>query len=75
NVGIDQVIAVEGPRIPTSVESQKHFKVAFILLTADGEAPRPQSLARLQRIRRRWMTYVPEISRGLATVATAIHQR
>ncbi|MCP4659085.1 MAG: hypothetical protein GY856_27060 [bacterium] len=72
NVSIDQIIAVEGARIPSSVESQKHFRVAFVLLTADGKPPRREALAKLRRIRRRWMEYIPEISRGLATVATRL---
>lgn len=41
-------------------------------LGPDGQPPRRESLAKLQRIRRRWITYFPEITRGQATVATAI---
>jgi hypothetical protein len=75
NVTIEQIIAAEGPRIPTSVESQKHFRTAFVLLTADGRPPRPEALAKLQRIRRRWVEYFHEITRGLATMETTIHLR
>lgn len=75
NVGLDQVIAVEGPRIPSSADSQRHFRVAFVLLTADAAPPRPEALRKLQRIRRRFMEHFPEITRGEATLATAIHPK
>lgn len=75
DVGIDQVIAVEGPRIPSSVDSRRHFRTAFLLLTADGARPRPEALRKLQRLRRRWMQYFPEITRGEATVATALRPK
>ncbi len=75
NVSLDRVIAVEGPRIPSSAASQRHFRMAFVLVTADGKAPRPDAFAKLQRLRRRWMRYFPEITRGEAAVATALRLR
>ncbi len=75
DVGIDQVIAALGPRIPSSAESPKSFRVAFVLLTADGRPPSPGSLPKLKRIRGRWLEFFSESTRGRGAVRAPIRLR
>jgi uncharacterized protein (TIGR03437 family) len=42
NVSVDDIIAVEGPRIPDSSVAQRRFRLAFVLITA-ADTPPPQS--------------------------------
>ncbi len=72
-ISINQVIAVEGPRIPDAAASQKDFHYAFILLTPPGEEPSPQLLAQLEGLRREWAIRFSVLTggRGRAHVAPA----
>lgn len=56
-VGIDDVIAAEGPRVPASADAPKRFGMAFVLLTTDGQEPSPGAVSQLDRIRRKWKGY------------------
>ncbi|HEV8238730.1 MAG TPA: hypothetical protein VGS57_05140 [Thermoanaerobaculia bacterium] len=69
---IQDVIAAEGPRVPAagSAAAQKNFRMAFILVTKNGEAPKPGSVEKLDRIRSRWMEYFNQATDGRATVET-----
>lgn len=42
DVVIDQVIESMGPRRPSAAESQRHFRVLFVLLTRPGSEPSPE---------------------------------
>lgn len=60
-VTLDQVLAVEGPRVPTSDEAPRAFEVGFLLVVRPGEE-RAQSL--LDRMEQR-------VERAVAGFATA----
>ena len=53
-VTLDAVMAAEGPRVPDSTVSQKHFNFAFILLVPEGSEPSAADLAKLERMRTEW---------------------
>ncbi len=57
DVSVDDVIAAEGQRQPTSAESRKKFKMAFILLGQDGQPPSAASIAQVNKIRKQWRGY------------------
>ena len=43
-VSIEQIIAADGPREPTSADAQKDFNVAFLYLLEPGRKPSPEPL-------------------------------
>ena len=57
DVTIDEVINVAGPRIPAYPDTQRDFRVAFILLTHRGESPRVGSVAKVDAIRTSWNVF------------------
>lgn len=54
DVTIQEVIQAMGPRIPSSDTAPKQFRVAFILLTERGRAPRATSVQQVDLIRQQW---------------------
>jgi len=65
-VGIDDIIDVEGPRIPDAATSPKDFRFAFILLTPPGEEASPETLALLDAVRRDFATRFAIMTGGRA---------
>ncbi len=49
-VSIEEIIALEGNRIPTSIESQKSFRMAFILLIENGGEATEESKKMIKEI-------------------------
>lgn len=72
NLSINDIIAVEGPRIPTVAASPKVFKQAFILLVQRGTAPSNADVAKLERFRQRWQEFFAQATDGLGTVDTSL---
>lgn len=75
DVGVADVIAAEGERLPRAGEAPRAFRMAFVLLARHGEPPSPQSLAKLDRIRRRWSPFFAAATGGRAGVGTALLAR
>ncbi len=50
-VSVDDVIAIEGPRIPAAAQAQKEFRAAFILLTRPGIEVEAAQIAALNNFR------------------------
>ena len=72
---IDDIIAFEGERQPSSATAPKAFKMAFVLLEPPGKRASRASLAKLDRIRRRWETYFHAATDSHATVDTRLSRR
>jgi hypothetical protein len=72
DVAVDDVIAAEGERIPAFGDAPDRFRMAFVLLTRQGESAAPDSLSKLERFRRRWTAYFNEAADYHATVGSAI---
>ncbi len=49
DVSIDQIIGALGERNPSVAESQKDFRIGFILLVKPGQQPKADSIQRVQR--------------------------
>lgn len=56
-VTIQDVIAVEGPRLPDVDHSQKHFNAGMVVVVEHGKVPSKELIDRTNGIRLRWMDY------------------
>jgi hypothetical protein len=68
NVTLQQVIQAVGPRLPAYPQTQKSFRVAFVLVS-DGE-PAPGQLARMQELRQMMSRDFAIATGGRASVTT-----
>ncbi|MXY70336.1 MAG: hypothetical protein F4Y47_17540 [Acidobacteriia bacterium] len=69
-VRIEDIIAAHGERRPDTSVSQRHFRFAFVLVVDQGTAPDPDTLRRLERLRRLWRGYFIAHLDDRATIAT-----
>jgi hypothetical protein len=56
-VTIQDVIAVEGPRLPDVAHSQRHFNTGMVVVVEHGKTTSKELLERTEGIRLRWMDY------------------
>ena len=73
NLTVNDIIATEGPRIPTVAAAPKIFKQAFILLVQSGTSPSNAEVAKLDRFRQRWQEFFAQATEGLGTADTTIN--
>ena len=57
NIGIQDVIAAEGPRIPDVNHSQRHFNTGIVVIVEHGRTPSAELINRANGIRRQWIDY------------------
>jgi hypothetical protein len=73
NLTVNDIIATEGPRIPTVAAAPKVFKQAFILLVQRGTSPLSAEVAKLDRFRLRWQEFFGQVTDGLGTADTTLN--
>lgn len=73
DVGIQAVIAAEGPRVPASGAAPKGFRMAFVLVS-EGP-PQASSIAHVDAIRARWEAYFQSATDLRGTVDTTLQTR
>ena len=56
-VTINDVIAVEGPRLPAVDESQKKFNTGMVVIVEHGATPSRELIERTNGIREKWIDY------------------
>ena len=56
-ITIQDVIAAEGPRVPTVAQSQRHFNTGIVVIVEHGRAPSAELINRANGIRREWIDY------------------
>jgi hypothetical protein len=56
-ITIQDVIAVQGPRLPDVEHSQKNFNTGMVVVIEHGKTPSKELLDRTEGIRLRWMDY------------------
>lgn len=56
-VTIEDIIAAEGPRIPTETDAPKDLRQAFILIVRNGTTPSQAELNKISTFRRAWEDY------------------
>jgi hypothetical protein len=57
DVLIQDVVAVQGPRSPSSADSSKVHRQAFVYISGAGHTADPTQVAKLDQIRRAWETF------------------
>jgi len=57
NIGIQDVIAAEGPRIPDVNHSQRQFNTGIVVIVERGRTPSAELIDRANGIRRQWIDY------------------
>jgi hypothetical protein len=72
NVTIDDIIRVEGPRIPDASQSPRKFRVAFILLSRDVPSVPLDHLAKLDGIRQSFEPYFLQQTESIGEVVTTL---
>jgi hypothetical protein len=56
-VTIQDVIAVEGPRLPDVDHSQREFNTGIVVLVEHGQSPSHELIERANGIRNQWIDY------------------
>ncbi|MFZ0862116.1 MAG: hypothetical protein WAN18_15625 [Candidatus Sulfotelmatobacter sp.] len=56
-VTIQDVIAVEGPRLPDVDHSQREFNTGIVVVVEHGQSPSPELIERANGIRQQWIDY------------------
>ncbi len=69
-VTIQDVIAVEGPRLPDVDHSQKDFNTGMVVVVEHGKTPSKELLERTEGIRLRWMDYWATTTGHRSTMTT-----
>jgi len=72
DITIEDVIAHNGPRVPSFEDAPKDFSSAFVAVVLPGETPSPELLERTEGIRRQWITYWERVTGGVATMSTRL---
>jgi len=69
-VTIQDVIAVEGPRLPDVDHSQRRFNTGIVVVVEHGESPSRELIERANGIRQRWIDYWETTTGHRATMTT-----
>lgn len=72
DITVEDVIAHNGPRVPSFEDAPKNFSTAFVAVVLPGETPSPELLERTEAIRRQWIAYWSRITGGVSTMSTAL---
>ncbi|MEO6462014.1 MAG: FlgD immunoglobulin-like domain containing protein, partial [Candidatus Eisenbacteria bacterium] len=72
-VSVQQIVAANGLRVPTTATSQKTFKMAWVLVTRNGEAPTSADLAKIESFRNAWGPYFSTHTEGLGAFDNTVN--
>ena len=72
DVTVNDIIAAEGPRNPSSATAKKKWRVAFIYFVDSGKTPDPALISRIDGIRKAWKPYFKTATGGKGKVITKI---
>jgi hypothetical protein len=70
-VTIQDVIAHNGPRIPSYENSPKEYNTAIVAVTLRGRQPSTAMLNQLAGIRAAWIGYWSKVTGGVSTMSTS----
>ena len=71
-VSIEQVVAVEGSRIPSAEEAQKDFNAAFVYLLAPGQTADPEMLRLHAEYRDKVIEHWSHVTGGRSRMTTTV---
>jgi len=69
-IAIEDVIAVEGPRLPDVYHSQRAFNTGMVVMVEHGKKPGKELIDRANGIRRQWMDFWWRTTGGRSTMTT-----
>jgi hypothetical protein len=69
-ITIKDVIAHNGPRVPSFETSPKAYNTAMVAVTLHGRKPTAEMLRQIERIRAAWIAYWSEVTGGVSTMTT-----
>jgi hypothetical protein len=72
DVLIQHVIEVMGPRTPTSAESSRVHRQAFLFVVGNGRSASSGDIAKIDRIRREWEGFFQEATEGRMRAQTRL---
>ena len=72
DVLVDDVIAIHGPRIPSSQDTSKVHRQAFIYIVSNGRTADSAQIAKLDRIRAQWEVFFLQATEGRMTANTRL---
>jgi hypothetical protein len=72
DVLIDDVIAIEGPRVPSAAESPREHRQAFIFVSSAGSNPSSGTIAKLDRLRTEWEAFFLSATDGRMRAITTL---
>ena len=72
DVLVDDVIAVNGDRIPSSADSSKIHRQAFIYIVSAGRSTDATQVAKLDKIRTQWEAFFLGATEGRMTANTRL---
>ena len=71
-VTIQDVIAVEGPRLPDVAHSQKQFNTGMVMIVEHGQTPGKDLIDRTTAIASRWIDYFATTTGHRASMTTSV---
>jgi hypothetical protein len=72
DVLIDDVIAINGPRIPSSADSARVHRQAFVLVVGQGRSADNAQIAKIDRIRIAWESFFQQATEGRMQAITTL---
>ncbi len=72
DVTVNDIIAAEGARVPSSASAKKKWKLAFIYFVEPGTNPDPAKVAKLDNIRKSWQSYFKRATGNKGSVNTIL---
>jgi hypothetical protein len=72
DVLMEDIIAINGPRIPSSVDSPRVHRQAFVFVVGQGRSPDDAQIAKVDRIRRAWETFFDQATEGRMRAQTTL---
>jgi len=72
DVLIEDVIATNGPRVPSSADSSRLHRQAFLLVVGRGRTPDNGHIAKIDRIRRAWEAFFQQATEGRMQAQTTL---
>jgi uncharacterized protein (TIGR03437 family) len=74
DIDIQQIVEVEGRRVPDHTVSQRRFRLGFLLVTAAGTEPSAEQLAQLDDYRQRFEEFFNRATGGRAFAETRLQR-
>ena len=72
DVAMEEIVQAEGRRTPDHTVAQRHFRFAFVVLTAEGTEPTAAQLAQVERYRQEFPAYYARVTGNRATADTRL---